>query len=179
VEYFEVAIGGVFWVAIRAEPVLTMQDTHYAVARYIENVFKILSQSERIQIENAIVNLPMKSDGEQRRRMVLIGYLPEESIVTDAAKELRRNAEVANSVKPSRPLFEIGTGWVERPSIGEELAEEGVNVQEGANRRLLDLIEPVREAIFEKDRPKQPYKHFRMAYPTQEATLPLRYLRKP
>ena len=71
------------------------------------------------------------------------GCLPEEHLVTDAAKALLARLKAANDIPANAPAVEIGP--VESRPYGEEeyLAGRGVPIAEAANKRIRELETPV------------------------------------
>jgi hypothetical protein len=129
---------------LSAPPVLTWPDTSYAAARYLENAYALLSEAERTTIERTIVGLPHISDAEREIRLCVAGYLPKESIVTEDARELRREAEATNAARKSEPRSRIIRVSGSAPTLSEWLQEEGVDTESPANQHIIRLIEPVR-----------------------------------
>jgi hypothetical protein len=150
---------------VSAPAILTWPDTHYAAARYLENAYPTLSDVARAAIERAIVGLPSASEAERAIRLRLAGYLPAERIVTEEARELRAEAEDANAVRKSEPLFRITSWGGTTPSLSEQLTENGVDTSLPANQHLIRLIEPVREFALEHRDEKLDLEAFRSSLP--------------
>lgn len=152
-----------------APVVLTMADTRYAVARYIERAYPTLDEASRTQIERAILGLPEDSEYSKENRLLLVGYLQKDKIVTKEAIELRMQAEAADAVSRSRPLFRVETFSGELPGVNERLSEKGIDVKQPANRALIELIERVRTLNFEQPESQPAYEKFVQTRPLMEA----------
>lgn len=118
--------------------------------------FPLISEDGRRRIEEAILGLPNsladanegddaagRSQGEHIRDH-LLDCLSDDALVTDAARarltELRIDDAVPENRPPDGPIEWPSREWTER----DELAERGVDVDAGPNRRLQQLEEPVR-----------------------------------
>jgi hypothetical protein len=152
-----------------APVVLTSSDTHYAVARYFEKAYPLLEESSRARIEQAILDLPHESKRDNRNRLRLVGYLPQDSIVIQEAQELRTQAEMEELIRESRPLFTEEPFLEEVPNIDDQLTDEGVDVNRAANRALIDFIRAVHNLRFEQDQNQHNLEHFHRMRPALEA----------
>ena len=113
-------------------------------------VFPGLPPDKRERIERTLLSIPDTVPTDRREvgeriRNRLLGCLADAEFVTHEARSLLADLQAANSVPPNEPLIQFG-GWTGKPYGEEEyLADEGVPVNEEANRRLRDLERPVKE----------------------------------
>lgn len=122
----------------------------------LKRTFPLISDDGRRRIEGAILGLPNsladangwddaagRSQAEHIRDR-LLGCLSDDALVTDLAgarlMELRIDDAVPENRPPIGPIESSSREWTET----DELAEHGVDVDAGPNRRLQQLEEPVR-----------------------------------
>ena len=131
-------------------PVLTGGDTTTPAGEFLKAVFQWLPPDKREQIERTLLSIPDTFPTDRREvgeriRNRLLGCLADAEFVTHEARSLLADLQATNSVPPNEPLIRFG-GWTGTPYGEEEyLADEGVPVNEEANRRLRDLEQPVKE----------------------------------
>lgn len=138
------------WQLACAAPILTGFDTHHAVGEYLSAAFSLLTQDERVCIEDAIWSVgdeeAMTTDGEVNRdqRDRLLGCLPLESVVTARTRARIVEMTTAGSVPPNEPPVRI-TGGAMSYTVEDYLAGRGVPVKNPENRRIEELhsaVEP-------------------------------------
>jgi hypothetical protein len=74
---------------LASQAILAAMNTNGPAATALTACFQFLSENERKQIEQAILELPADEEFARRRREQLLTALPERLIVTDAAREQR------------------------------------------------------------------------------------------
>ena len=101
-------------------------------------MFGNLDSAERKKIEISILSID-----HDYRRAVVLGCLPEEHLVTDAAKDLLAKLKAEDDIPANVPAVRIGP--VETRPYGEEeyLADRGVPIAEAPNKRIRELETPV------------------------------------
>jgi hypothetical protein len=129
-------------------PILTSLDTTEPATSLITAIFELLKTEERSRIEQSILTIPpyVDADGraDYRTRDRLLGSLPLHSIVTAKAADVRRGVDAAGGPPPNVSPFEIGEAkWLEY-TAEEYLKGRGVPVEDPVNRRLIELIEPIK-----------------------------------
>lgn len=132
-----------------ATAVLTCQDTIRDIGIMIGAVAPHLALADRVRIERAILSIPEAASHERRRwaertRNRLLGCLANDTVATSKARALLAELRATDAVPPNEPDFDIG---VTSRRIGEKeyLAEMGVPVDAGPNRRLRELAVPAKE----------------------------------
>jgi hypothetical protein len=129
-------------------PVLTCIDTTEPVGQLANAVFARLSPAERTLIEQRILAIPPHAGSEGHARTLkcdrLLGCLPPEALVTQEAKELRKQMEHSGGPPPNLPLFTIGLVGFSPLTTEDHLQDLGVPVQEPANQHLISLIDALR-----------------------------------
>jgi hypothetical protein len=129
-------------------PILTLVDTTDAAGALIAAVFAHLPNEDRARIEQSILAVPpnVLKDGTQAHltRDRLLGCIPSHLISTSQADEIRKSLEATGGLPPNEPLFKIGEGGFKEFTIAEYLREQGVPVDDPVNRRLIDLVDPIK-----------------------------------
>jgi hypothetical protein len=128
-------------------PVLACGDTAQAAAEYLSTTYPSLAETERAQVELAILAVPDcettgSRESRERRRDLLLGALPEASLVTDevrrAVKELRsRERAPAHETRPTTSV--AGADRSEIDTVAEQKALAGDEPSE----QLVALCEPI------------------------------------
>ena len=130
-------------------PILTSVDTTEAAAALITAIFASLSTEERGRIEESILTIPpyVHPDGrlDYQTRDRLLGSLPSHLIVTPQAADLRSDLDARGGPPPNLPLFGIGEAEFHEYTAEEYLKERGVPVDDPVNRRLIELVEPIKK----------------------------------
>ena len=130
-------------------PVLMCPDTIKDVGNMTGVLFPDLSKSDRERIERAVLSIPVEVSLEsrgwaERIRDQLLGYLPEDRVVTSEAREhlsaLRDEGAVPQTADDVD--FQVYSGGFREV---EFLADEGVPVDEEPNKRLREVEAPVKE----------------------------------
>lgn len=131
-------------------PVLTCPDTSFQAGNFLSAAFGSFEPGDRERIELAILSLPCYYPPEERKlaeqeRNRLLGCLPFEDLITDEAKQLLKELEMAKKIPPNEPPFKIDIGWGGEYGETDYLADEGVPVDEEQNRRMQELEQPIKK----------------------------------
>jgi len=143
-------LGKRVWPLACAVPILTGFDTYHVAGEYLSAAFSLLTEEQRLRIEEAILNIDagesalVDSDRIARHRDRLLGCLPLDSVIAARTKARIVEMTAAGSVPPNEPAARITGGA--RPYTSEDhLARRGVPVDAPANRHIQELekkIEP-------------------------------------
>ncbi len=132
-----------------ATAVLVCQDTIRDIGMMIGAVTPHLTRADRVRIERAVLSIPEAASHDRQRwaehtRDRLLGCLPADALATSEAAALMSDLRAADAVPPNSPDFDSG---VISRRFGEKdhLAEMGVPVDAGPNRRLRELAVPAKE----------------------------------
>lgn len=132
-----------------AHAVLMCLDTIRDIGIMIGAVAPHLARADRMRIERAILSIPEAASHDRQRwaehtRGRLLGCLPKDTVATSEARTLLSALRAADAVPPNKPDF---TFEVTSRRFGEKdhLAEMGVPVDAGPNRRLRELAVPAKE----------------------------------
>lgn len=131
-------------------PILIDYDTSHPVGEFVKTVFPLCSYDERIQIERAILTIPNEFDIDRREvgehiRDRLLGCIPKSDLVSDEAKHLLTILVARDAIPTNKPPVGVGE-LTSRPYDEREfLAESGVPVDSGPNRRIQELERDVKE----------------------------------
>jgi hypothetical protein len=136
---------------IRLRPLLTLSplllafETSTEIGELLKAAFGLLPESERERVERAILevaNVDTARNGAAARDR-LLGCLPRQSLVTIEAKKVWEDLHAEEAFPPNTPPVRISGGF--RAVRDEDfLAEQGVDVEADANKRIRDLETPVK-----------------------------------
>ncbi len=130
-------------------PVLTSVDTTEAAGALIAAVFAHLTNEDRARIEQTILAIPpnVLKDGTEAHitRDRLLGCIPSHLIIASEADEIRKSLEATGGLPPNEPLFKIGEPSFKEFTKADYLREQGVPVDDPVNRKLIDLVEPIKK----------------------------------
>ena len=132
-----------------ATDVLMCQDTIRDIGIMIGAVAPHLTRADRVRIERAILSVPEAVSHERQgwaehTRDRLLGCLPNDAVATSEARALLSSLRAADAVPPNKPDFDVDV-ISRRFGETEHLAEMGVPVDAGPNRRLRELGVPAME----------------------------------
>jgi hypothetical protein len=130
-------------------PILTSVDTTEAAGALITAVFAHLQNEDRVRIEQSILVVPpnILKDGTEAylTRDRLLGCIPPQLIITRQANEIRKSLEDIGGPPPNEPLFKVGEPSFKEFTTTEYLREQGVPVDDPVNRKLIDLVDPIKK----------------------------------
>jgi len=139
-----------------ATPVLLSMDTTAVAGEYLKAVFPLLTPEQRQEIEETLLHLPKtvppeRREAAERTRDRLIGNLPDEQLVTPKARRRLQALREFNDVSADDPPRVIKR--LESRPYGEKeyLKEQGVPVEDDANRNIQELQRPVKVLIDNKN----------------------------
>ena len=118
--------------------VLTTEETTVEAAELLSVMFGKLDSSEREKVEMSILSID-----RDHRRGVVLGCMPEEHLVTDAAKALLAKLKAEGDIPANAPAVQIGSAEARPYGEEEYLAEQGVPIGEAPNKRIRELETPV------------------------------------
>src|SRR5271166_225591 len=129
--------------------ILTSLDTTEPAAALIKVIFESLTTEERGRIEQTMLAIPphVSEDGrtDYRMRDRLLGSLPLHLIVTPEVADIRDRLDAEGGPPQNVPLFQISESeWVQY-TPQEYLRGQGVPVEDPVNRRLIELVEPIKK----------------------------------
>jgi hypothetical protein len=136
------------WPLACAVPILTGFDTSHVAGEYLSAVFPLLTEEQRLRIEEAIWSIDagelalVDADRIMRQRDRLLGCLPVDSVVAARTKARIIEMITAGSVPPNEPAVRI-TGGAMPYTTEDYLARLGVPVEAPANRHIQELEKSV------------------------------------
>ncbi len=142
------SFGLAIWELAIAQPFLHGTDVRHALGEFLRQVATHLPRSRREQIETAILAIPQtaekKHDPEvlERWRNRLLGCIPAEALVSDAAIRLRQKLEAEATVPSNEPPFQM-TSWTREYSEEQFLREQGAEPDKPENKTLRELYLPL------------------------------------
>lgn len=106
--------------AVAAKPILTCLETSHYAGEYLRAAFAGLDGSERERIERALMELPEDGGARQERaRDRLLGCLPADLLVTDAARDHLAVLRLAGGVPPNVPPVQMTSHPAVRCPVSE------------------------------------------------------------
>lgn len=133
-------------------PILTGLDTSNLAGNFITAIYPHIQIEERGNIENAILSIPnlvaaSRKDAAIEIRDRLLGCIPEQFISVEEARNIVSNLIAHGGPPANQPPCWIGS-TVSTPYTNEQfLADQGVPIQTTANRRIIELTEPIRAFV--------------------------------
>ena len=100
-----------------AKPILKGNDTRYELGMFLETAASEFSSDQLRRIEESILGLPAEATDEDShnalvyRRNRLLERIPENLLVTDEAKQIRKKMVRENDIQENRPLVSFSTSW--------------------------------------------------------------------
>jgi hypothetical protein len=143
-------VGIYIWELARTRSILIGFDTYHAAGEYLKSVFSLLSEDQRREIEQTILDILVDHrDGESRKSLAwhrkrLLGCLPAESVTRPEMRELIRSAAQTSPLPDNRPPVVI-SGGARALTSEDHLAFLGVPVDDSAARRMIEITRPVEE----------------------------------
>ena len=131
-----------------AEPIQSHLETSYELGLFLETAAPEFTSDQRRQIEENILVLPQEATDEDvhnafvYRRNRLLERIPEHLLVTDEAKQIRKEMVRKNDVQENRPLF---SSSIRSESVTEEkwLQTQGVDTTIPENQELQRFSKPL------------------------------------
>ncbi|MYC76471.1 NACHT domain-containing protein [Candidatus Poribacteria bacterium] len=131
-----------------AKPILRGNDTRYELGQFLEAAASEFSSDQLRRIEESILALPIEATDEDLhnalvyRRNRLLERIPENLLVTDEARQIRKKMVRENDIQENRPLVSFSTSW--GPVTEEKwLQTQGVDTTIPENQDLQRLSEPL------------------------------------
>ena len=132
-----------------AKPILKGNDTRYELGQFLEAAASEFSSDQLRRIEESILALPEEATDEDShsaliyRRNRLIERIPENLLVTDEAKRIRKKMVSENDIQENRPLVSFGPVTWSEYTEEEQLKEQGVDTTTPENQRLQRFSAPL------------------------------------
>ena len=148
-----------------AKPILMGNDTRYELGLFLEAAAPEFKLDQRRQIEKNILALPQEATDEDShnalvyRRNRLLERIPENLLVTDETKQIRKKMARENDIQENRPPVRFRT-WSEPVTEEKWLQNQGVDTTLPENQELQRFSEDLNK--FSSD--------WRNDAPTQKAT---------
>ena len=131
-----------------AKPILRGNDTRYELGQFLETAASEFSSDQRRRIEESLLALPQEATDEDSRNALvyrrnrLLERIPENLLVTDEAKQIRKKMVIENDIQENRPLVSFSTSW--GPVTEEKwLQTQGVDTTIPENQELQRLSDPL------------------------------------
>lgn len=131
-----------------AKPILRGNDTRYELGQFLEAAASEFRLDQRRQVEKNILALPEEAtDADSHnaltyRRNRLLERIPENLLVTDEAKQIRKKMVSENDIQENRPLVSFSTSWED---VTEEkwFQTQGVDITKSENQGLQRFSAPL------------------------------------
>jgi hypothetical protein len=132
-------------------PILTGLDTSNLAGNFITAIYPHILVEEREQVENAILSIPNAAansrDTALKIRDRLLGCIPAQLTSVEKARNIISNLNAQGGPPPNRPPFWIGPTTSSPYTDEQFLTDQGVPIQAEANRRIIELAEPIRAFV--------------------------------
>ena len=131
-----------------AKPILKGNDTRYELGQFLEAAASEFSSDQLRRIEESILVLPEEAADEDSRNALiyrrnrLLERIPENLLVTDEAKQIRKKMISENDIQENRPLVSSSTSWED---VTEEkwFQTQGVDITKPENQGLQRFSAPL------------------------------------
>ena len=131
-----------------AKPILKGNDTRYELGMFLETAASELSSDQLRRIEENILMLPQEATDEDSRNALiyrrnrLLERIPENLLVTDEAKQIRKKMGSENDIQENRPLVSFST---QTEDVTEEkwFQTQGVDINRSENQGLQRFSAPL------------------------------------
>lgn len=132
-----------------AKPILRGNDTRYELGQFLEAAASEFRLDQRRQIEKNILALPEEATDEDShnalayRRNRLLERIPENLLVTDKAKQIRKKMVRENDIQENRPLVSFGPVSWSAYSEEEHFQRQGFDITKSENQGLQRFFAPL------------------------------------
>ena len=138
-----------------AVPILTGLDTSQLAGEFVRAVFAELDAGARLKIERAILSIPTtvpadKVDTARRIRDCLLGCIPIVLATTSEAQSILTELASKGGPPANRPPFEMHSSFWGPVTDEQLLGEQGVPVEEAPNRKINELVVPLRKFVADR-----------------------------
>ena len=131
-----------------AKPILKGNDTRYELGMFLETASPEFSSDQLRRIEESILMLPQEATDEDSRNALiyrrnrLLERIPENLLVTDEAKQIRKKMVRENDIQENRPLVSFST---QTEAVTEEkwFQTQGVDITKSENQGLQRFSAPL------------------------------------
>ena len=131
-----------------AKPILKGNDTRYELGLFLETAASEFSSDQLRRIEESVLALPEEATDEDSRNALvyrrnrLLERIPENLLVTNEAKRIRKKMVSENDVQENRPLVSFST---QTEDVTEEkwFQTQGVDITKPANQGLQRFSAPL------------------------------------
>ena len=131
-----------------AKPILKGNDTRYELGQFLEAAASEFSSEQLRRIEESILALPEEATDEDSRNALiyrrnrLLERIPENLLVTNEAKQIRKKMVSENDIQENRPLVSFST---QTEDVTEEkwLQTQGVDTTIPENQELQHFSKPL------------------------------------
>ena len=131
-----------------AKPILRGNDTRYELGQFLEPAASEFTSDQLRRIEESILALPEEATDEDSRNALiyrrnrLLERIPENLLVTDEAKQIRKKMVIENDIQENRPLVSFST---QTEAVTEEkwFQRQGVDITKSENQGLQRFSAPL------------------------------------
>ena len=131
-----------------AKPILRGNDTRYELGQFLEAAASEFSSDQLRRIEESILALPEEATDEDSRNALvyrrnrLLERIPENLLVTDEAKQIRKKMVSENDIQENRPLVSFST-QTEAVTDKEWFQRQGVDITKSENQGVQRFSAPL------------------------------------
>ena len=134
-----------------SKPILMGNDPHYELGLFLETAAPEFTSDQLRQIEESILGLPRKATDEDGRNALvyrrnrLLERISESLIVTNEAKQIRKEMVRNNDIQENRPLVSFEPPTWSAYTEDEHLQSQGVDTTKSENQELQRLFKPLNQ----------------------------------
>ena len=132
-----------------AKPILKGNDTRYELGMFLETASTEFSSDQLRRIEENILMLPQEATDEDSRNALvyrrnrLLERIPENLLVTDAAKQIRKKMMNENDIQENRPLVSFEPASWAPYTEEEHFQRQGIDITKSENQGLQRFSVPL------------------------------------
>lgn len=146
-------VADLIWPTMTKPDLLADCGTLRDAVRFVAAAWPSRSHEERRGFEEMVLNDKRHADDDARgrwRRVLgrLLALIPEEALVLDATRDLRRRMQTGGELTENRPIRSLAVSWGRNEDyVRENLRREGVDMDDGPNRVVLDASDALHASV--------------------------------
>lgn len=146
-------VGDLIWPTMTQPALLQNGDTLRDAIRFVAAAWPSRSHAERRAFEEMVLDDTRHADDDARERWRLIlgrllGQIPEEALVLQPTRDLRRKMQADGELTDNRPIRSFSSCWGRHEDyVRGKLRQQGVDMDSGPNRVVLDASEALHVSV--------------------------------
>ncbi len=146
-------VGDLIWPMMTKPDLLTNGDTLRDAIRFVAAAWPSQSHEERRGFEEMVLDDTRHADDDARGRWHrilgrLLALIPEEALVLQPTRDLRRKMQADGELTDNRPIRSFSSSWGgQEEYVRERLRREGVDMDGGPNRVVQDASDALYASV--------------------------------